>query len=181
MVTLPTAPTGLYADGEATDSSQPSVTRQLRSIIPLATPYLVVDVGVEIGQEAHEAPLPHAQKVPPLLLALVEQLLLGLLVLRQLLLDLLVLLLLVLAEGVVDLGVLLLLATQEPLLDLLVLVELLVQHGAHSAQLQQQKQLSRPTKGRVLTSSASKVDATALTSLQKASEYQACVGHMSWL
>ena len=90
----------------------------------LATPYLVVDVLVEVRQEAHKVPLLHAQKVPPLLLALVEQLLLVLLVLVQL---------------VLDLGVLLLLAAQKPLLDLLVLVELLVQHGAHSVQLQQKE------------------------------------------
>ena len=70
--------------------------------------YLVVEVVVEVGQEAHEVPLLVGQQVPALLLLLVEELLLVLLVLAQ-----------------------------DVLLALLVLVELLVQHGTNVVQLQQ--------------------------------------------
>ena len=86
--------------------------------------YLVVEVIVEVRQEAHEVSLPDAQEVPALLLILVKQVLLVLLVLVDLVLDLLVLLLL---------------PAEESLLDLLVLLALLVQKSAHQVQLQQKK------------------------------------------
>ena len=114
----------------------------------MGTCHLVGDVVAEVGQEAHQAPLP-VEQVPAYssglggigvlgggalaLLALVEQRLLVLLVLvEQRLLGLLVLVQLV-AQLALDLGVLLLLLAKQTVLVLLVLV----QQGAHQVQLRQ--------------------------------------------
>lgn len=99
--------------------------------------HLVVDVLVDVGQEA--------QKVP--VVAVVDGALylsiLLLLLAQETILDLSVLLLLLAQETVLDLRVLVCLLAQDIVLDLGVLVQLTLHKGANEAQLQHRQRIRR--------------------------------------